>query len=263
MGWEELTMYQPKSQDGGLVQENNRVSLPAVYNFTETYPSLLDGMWPGFTAELEKIEAVLVKNGNTERAENLVMQAAASLTHDDTPATGSGLVAGHNKKGSKNLYIQEASVDENAWVGREIYITGHPAPYLIVSNDASAATTNLVRLQLNVPLVKDVEITTDLTIQRNIFVEPVVGTTSAAKALGITFATVPPNHWYWLVYRGLINKDMGSIAAGSYLVKGDAGIVAALTIDQTPTADIAWNREILGRHRGDNLVELDIRGIAA
>ena len=265
-----MSGYRPKTHKEGMSQENNRVALPIINSFLDQYDNLPAGLWPGFTTRLEDLHAVLVKNGGTERAENIVMQAAASLAHEDSVVTGVTAIEGSNGKGSKYLYIQEASIDANEYVGRELFIEGHPYTYIIIANGASEGppaqgqpATNFVRLELNMPLLRDCPVGKDLTILKNMFVEPVVGAVSTAKTLGLTFGTIRPNVYYWLVYKGAILKDMGSIAAGAYIVKGAAGIVAALTVDQTPTADFEWDTEIIGRHRGNNILDLDIQGITA
>ena len=256
-----MSGWKPKTFKDGLSQENNRVALPIVNSFIDTYDNLPAGLWPGFSAELEGMKAVLAKNGGTERAENIVMQSAASLGHEDNPATGAAAVSGSNKKGSTDLYVQQDSIPANGWVGREVYIAGHPFPYRVVKNSASAETTNLVRLELNIGLLKDVTLTTDLSLLRNIFIEPVVGAANSGKALGMTFSVVPPNHWYWLVYYGRVLKETAAgIEDGDYLIKGAAGNVAKLSLSGNAED---FDAEIIGRLYGYNIIELDIRGIAA
>ena len=272
-----MSGYRPKTFKEGLSQENNRVALPIINSFLDVYENLPAGLWTGFTAELEGIEAALAKNGSTARAgaAGKIMQANADIAlpaavidpatiPDDNAAKGDA--TGANQKGSQILFINRNSTTLNRFVGQELYIAEHPFPYIVTANTEHAAsaisgsTVYVVRLELNNALLKNADVGAFVGITKSIFDEPVFGTNNQAKALGLTFADeIPANQYYWLVYRGLVAKDMTGIDPGDFVVKGDTGGA----IKKWTIAAGDHNNEVIGRYRGDNLLELDIRGIAA
>ena len=255
-------MYQPKANNEGLTLENNRVALPAVHDFTEVYADLPFGMWPGFKADLDdRVHAVLCKNAATALAVNIVIQRRASTYHTDTIYDGTDAFF-DAEKGENVIYIVEASVTADAWKNRKVYIRGHPFPYTIRDNDASATVktvANVVKITLGQPLIKAADRATPLTTQLNIFENVVIGTTDTAKAIGLTFATVPANNYFWAVYYGRVLKT-ATAAAGDHIIKAASGAFAKLTLAGSAED---FDAEILGIHEGANITFLDISGIAA
>ena len=255
-------MYTSRTNDEGLSLAVNRVALPAIESFIETYTKLPDDLFLGFPAELEGLKGVLCRNSGTALAENVVAQRQGSAVASNSTVNDSNVFF-DAKTGEKTLYIDAASIDADAWADQHIYLAGHPLPYIILENAASATISSVddvVEVSLNRPLIKNVDSNTTLTRQKNVFDDVVIGAANGSKALGMTMASVPADDYFWAVYYGRIYKSV-TAAAGDHIIKGASGAFAKLQIDADAAADYDFDSEILGIHEGSNLTFLDIQGI--
>ena len=260
-------MYSKVIDPAGLNLSVNRVTSGYAVDFSEVYTSLPQGFILGTKLETEdkSMSAILVQNAGTAISENQIVQMQGSISRMDTIVNDDGPTF-QAKKGEHVVYVVQNNITANAWKGRKIYIAGHPFPYIIQSNDAPASVSdgdttsaadvaNVVRIVLGTELHEDAGRNTSVTIERMLYEDVVVGSTSKNKALGLTLAAIPANNYFWAAYKGRFYKS-NSIATGNFIVKTANGGVGKWTI-----AAGDHETEVLGRFEGSNIINLDIQGL--